>query len=719
MCGCNTLSGATLSFGGFLSLFGVYTTMAEVTNRASRHTSLQRLLVTVQALDPTTITTADVEALIQSADRNWQRLEHFHEAILAAAVDEAAIQVQFTAFEPMEENYDNVKRALFNLNRRVLLSTTQPSAPPPPTHNFKLPDMPLPYFDGKYEDWQTFSDLFKASYHSNSSLSGAHKLQYLKASLKGDAASIVKSFTVTDVNYAEAWSLLEKRFDNKREILTSHLKRFLYQPSLKHESASALQEMLNTTMECIRSLKALGCAIDKWDEFLVVVVVEKFDLDTKAEWAKSLKGTSMSTFQEIEDFIIQHIRTLHAKGSVQQSVSKVSVANSVTTPKRLNAYHASLHSSCPHCTGDHPLFQCTTLIDMSPEQRYELVKKLNLCLNCLRHGHSYKECRSASKCRRCNKTHHTLLHFDQQQSSQHSQIVQHSSSSNQPSSHNSSNVQQISSSNQQPSSHNSSVVQQSNSNQHINVLTNAITFDSPRLLKTALVDVFDANNVKGQVRVFIDEGAEGSLITERTMNRLGLKKTRTDFLVSGVCGALASKSRWRTEIRLYSKINNQHIDVELFAVPKITNDINRLNYHRPNQWSHIKELQLADPLFYEGGNIDILIGADTAPYILKPSIKRADRNEPVAQDTIFGWVLSGNVFNSARTIFIYHHQPFQVEIHRHTLQVGLLRHTQGSIFLRHTPQSRFLQHTRHACKLKTRTVQQPPRTRELKQFKVC
>ncbi len=601
--------------------------MADVSFRALRNTALQRMLNRVQTTDPTTVSEADVEALLETTEIHWAKLEQANEAVLASAADEAAIQVQFTAYAPMEENYIRVKAALKTLKRQVASPAATAAPIPPPTHNIKLPNMPLPKFDGKYEDWPTFSDLFTASFHNNSSLSGSQKLQYLQASLTGDAASTVKSFSITDVNYAEAWSLLEKQYDNKREIITSHLKRFLYQPSLKHESASSLQEMLNTTQHCIRSLKGLGRETDKWDDFLVVILVEKFDADTKAEWARSLKGTTMSTFQDLEDFVTQHIRTLHAKGSVHQSMSKVSVVNSGSPPRRLNAHHASVQS-CQHCKGAHLLYQCTILKDMSPDQRHEIVKSLKLCYNCLRDGHSYKECRSESRCRRCNKPHNTFLHFDQLSSSSEHLTGQQSDISS-----------------QLQTSHHSSVVQQgnSNSNPQINVLSNSLTSDSPSLLKTALVDVFDANNVKGQVRVFIDEGAEGSLITERTMRRLGLQKQRTDFLVSGVCGTLASKCKWRTQLRLFSKINNQHIDVELFAVPKITNSINRLSHHRPNTWNHLKELQLADPLYYESGDIDILIGADTAPYILKPSIRRAGRNEPIAQDTIFGWVLTGNV----------------------------------------------------------------------------
>jgi len=42
-----------------------------------------------------------------------------------------------------------------------------------------------------------------------------------------------------------------------------------------------------------------------------------------------------------------------------------------------------------------------------------VVKSNDLCMNCLRPGHFVKQCRSMNRCRRCQKSHHTLLHAEQ------------------------------------------------------------------------------------------------------------------------------------------------------------------------------------------------------------------------------------------------------------------------------------------------------------------
>lgn len=168
-------------------------------------------------------------------------------------------------------------------------------------------------------------------------------MQYLKACIKGEAASTIKSFPITEGNNIEVWKLLEPQFDNKREIIISHVKRLLFQPSLKHESVSSLQELINTILESIRSLKVLGQETEKWDAILVVILVEKFHGETKAEWAKSLKATSPSSFQETQDFIIQHIKTPQTRSyvSAKNQVSGMKVTNSFGAPKKFNTHHTS------------------------------------------------------------------------------------------------------------------------------------------------------------------------------------------------------------------------------------------------------------------------------------------------------------------------------------------------------------------------------------------
>ena len=65
-------------------------------------------------------------------------------------------------------------------------------------NNTRLPKLNLPSFSGNYKQWTSFIDLFNSSVDSNSQLSNAQKLQYLKASLTNDAAKLLSSFTIIE-----------------------------------------------------------------------------------------------------------------------------------------------------------------------------------------------------------------------------------------------------------------------------------------------------------------------------------------------------------------------------------------------------------------------------------------------------------------------------------------------------------------------------------------
>ena len=62
----------------------------------------------------------------------------------------------------------------------------------------RLPKLNLPYFSGDPLVWQTFWDSFEAAIHSNPSLTGVQKFNYLRAQLQGDAARVIAGFPLTN-----------------------------------------------------------------------------------------------------------------------------------------------------------------------------------------------------------------------------------------------------------------------------------------------------------------------------------------------------------------------------------------------------------------------------------------------------------------------------------------------------------------------------------------
>ena len=141
---------------------------------------------------------------------------------------EAAITSSADLNDQIFVNIDTIKRFLHNFNLTaestgVATASTSHTLNSNANRNTRLPKLNLPTFSGNYKSWTSFFDLFTSSVDSNSTLTNSQKLQYLKASLTGDAAKLLSSFTVTDNNYEPALDVLKKRYDNPRMIARAHV----------------------------------------------------------------------------------------------------------------------------------------------------------------------------------------------------------------------------------------------------------------------------------------------------------------------------------------------------------------------------------------------------------------------------------------------------------------------------------------------------------------
>lgn len=146
----------------------------------------------------------------------------------------------------------------------------------------KLPEIPLPKFSGKREEWLSFKDLFTSIIENNNQLSDAQKFYYLRSSLQGEATSLIENLDVSRTSYTEAWKLLEDRFANKKLIIQAHFQTLLDQPSVKNEAD--LQRIIDTTNKSLRALKSLGHPEVSEAAFTAFLVLTKLPTSIRKEW---------------------------------------------------------------------------------------------------------------------------------------------------------------------------------------------------------------------------------------------------------------------------------------------------------------------------------------------------------------------------------------------------------------------------------------------------
>lgn len=164
------------------------------------------------------------------------------------------------------------------------------------------------------------------------------------------------------------------------------------------------------------------------------------------------------------------------------------------------------------------------------------------------------------------------------------------------------------------------------------------------LLSTAWVTI---NASTERIRVLVDQGSHTCLVRESCVHRLGLQQQRTCVPIRGVGGAQAGTANSMISVAIKSCIDSSlAFNVSALVLRTLTGCLpcNKVTLeNRPN----FVGLQLADPTYYEPGEVDMILGADIYGSLLMDGLivgsTEAGRVRPTAQNTALGWILSGPI----------------------------------------------------------------------------
>ncbi|CAG7733790.1 unnamed protein product [Allacma fusca] len=246
----------------------------------------------------------------------------------------------------------------------------------------KLPQLTLPTFTGKYEDWLLFRDRFNQSVHNRADLSGAEKFEYLLAALEGPAADLIESIPLQDTNYPIAYNRLVDTFQHTREIIFRQVDRILDQPEMHSRSASALRSMSNITANSLAAISSLGQVTKSWDAIIIRIITRKLDSTTKLRFNQTLPNKDMPSLQTLLEFLNKEVIDLASAGEM----STASTAKPYE--KKQDSYRRDSHPSssrpkpismtCDLCKGSHHNYACPKLNETPEKERKRLVEKSQL-----------------------------------------------------------------------------------------------------------------------------------------------------------------------------------------------------------------------------------------------------------------------------------------------------------------------------------------------------
>ncbi len=367
----------------------------------------------------------------------------------------------------------------------------------------KLPVIPLPKFHGSFHEWLEYKETFQSLVHENESLSAIQKYHYLRASLEGSAAQILKSIEFTSNGYIVAWETLNNRFNNSKLLIHNHIKALFTLENIQKESSIKIRKMIDDVSKHLRSLEQLNQVIKNWDPLLIFMITSKLDQNTASEWEKYSITLNTSSLDDLKTFLTNRanfLETLEYKTTMK-------LAQDDRQDKRDFKQRFSSRSlvsstlSCYNCKKDHSIYVCEDFLNLPVKKRIEFINKAKLCINCLRH-HPPKRCKMGT-CRKCNSWHNTLLHQD---------------NFNSPS-----NVTTADSNNDEGC-------------QAEAVLSSSICKSGKRvmLLSTARVKVLDKFGMPHIARALLDSGSMSSFVTINLCDKLGLDKVNANLNVFGI-----------------------------------------------------------------------------------------------------------------------------------------------------------------------------------------
>ena len=144
------------------------------------------------------------------------------------------------------------------------------------------------------------------------------------------------------------------------------------------------------------------------------------------------------------------------------------------------------------------------------------------------------------------------------------------------------------------------------------------------------------------VRLLIDPGSELSFVSEHLIKRCQLIRRYSSVTITGIGGNSVQNTKGVTTITLQSQYSNEKVSIDTYILKQLTTTLPSVTTYSKD-WPHLNSLQLADQDYMIPRSVDIIIGADSYGQIIKEKLIKSTPDAPIAQLTIFGWIILGPI----------------------------------------------------------------------------
>ncbi|GFY62731.1 integrase catalytic domain-containing protein [Trichonephila inaurata madagascariensis] len=372
-------------------------------------------------------------------------------------------------------------------------------------NKIKLPDLPLPTFSGKFQEFELFKTQFKNVIVNNHSLNNTQKLCYLRSALKNDASLILSD----QDSFESLMETLINRYENKRALVDIHITEMLSMPKIQSENPVQLRFLIDTVRSHLRSLKNLRMDLNVLsDAILLHMLNSKIDRESQRQFQLNLKTTEVPSLQDFFSFLETRCIQL-------ESIRKT---------------------------------------DFDTKKRKEFVRNNHTCKRCLSPNH-INNCPSSHSCIKCRSNNvnsmHNVLLCETKTPFIKEKIVSTLGSEKvlQPS--------------------NEKLTFEPNSRAIALASTQrSVAWGSEKGLHPTAVIYVNGHQGRLNLRCVFDSGSESSFLTLHAAERLGLDKIKTEFTVQGLNNSSA-KINYLARASVSNSDGTFNLNVNMFLTTEI------------------------------------------------------------------------------------------------------------------------------------------------------
>ncbi|XP_049308645.1 uncharacterized protein LOC125777602 [Bactrocera dorsalis] len=249
--------------------------------------------------------------------------------------------------------------------------------------------------------------------HNRTDLDPAYKLGKLRQCVDQESVPMIGGLYTG--GYHEVWSELKRRYDNPRLLAETHVQIFLDLPNNPPEASNTLRSIVDCVRNSFRALAVMDIPVHHWDAIAVPVLLPKLPTTTRNEWGMSLTSVSIPKLEDLLLFLERRAnnitvapQTVSTQPLFRRFASRTVKAHVGATNNTQCTTATPANVGCPQCSGNHRLIRCLQFRNMQVPERWERVRRLAVCFNCLRSGYTVRQC-SSGACSFCQQGHNTLL----------------------------------------------------------------------------------------------------------------------------------------------------------------------------------------------------------------------------------------------------------------------------------------------------------------------